>query len=186
VKKPLSKASTRPLAYALLYGAMALFALCGPLSSGVHAAQSSVRAPAAAEGNPAADTDTAKAAAAKEAIKAGATPIAVEHEGTDSLGAKLAYSLKEIFNSGTLFLLSDKDVPKLRILIASASEFSDRPGVGSIYSIVWLYSERSNVLSNYLAHETGVVTADTVAHIADRLAARSAGLAAKHSYIFSK
>lgn len=145
-----------------------------------------VRAAAPGEGNQAADTDTAKIAATKAAIKADATPIAVEHEGTDTLGAKLAYRLKEQFNAGTLFALHDKDAPKLQMLISSASEFPSRPGVGSVYTVIWLYSERSTVLPNYLAHESGVLTPDSLAELADKLAARTAGLAAKHSYIFSK
>lgn len=150
-----------------------------------HAAQKAAQPqPQASQGNPAADTATAKQMGAKAAIKADATPIAVTHEGTDSLGAKLAYQLKEIFNSGTLFALNDKDEPKLQLVVSTASEFPSRPGVGSVYSVVWLYTERSNVLSSYLAHEVGAFSADALADLADSLAARTSGLASKHSYIF--
>lgn len=150
------------------------------------AAQGAVRAPVVTEGNAAAETDSAKALAAKAAIKATATPISVEHEGTDSLGSRLAYQLKETFNAGTLFALSDKDAPKLQLLINTTAEFPSRPGVGSVYSAVWVYSERSTVLSNYLAHETGIITQDNLLDITDKLAARTAGIAAKHAYIFNK
>ena len=144
------------------------------------------RPPAATQGNPAADTATATQLATKAAIKADATPIAVVHEGTDTLGSKLAYQTKEIFNSGTLFDLNDKDVPKLQMIITTASEFPSRPGVGSVYSVVWVYSERASVLSNYLAHESGIVSSDNLSDLADKLAARTSGLAAKHSYIFNR
>ena len=142
--------------------------------------------PQATQGNSAADTATAQQMAAKAAIKAEGTPVSVIHEGTDSLGAKLSYQLKEIFNSGTLFALNDKDEPKLQLIISTAAEFPSRPGVGSVYSVVWLYTERSTVLSNYLAHEVGAFSTDTLSTLADSLAARTSGLVAKHSYIFKK
>lgn len=150
------------------------------------AAQNAVRSPAAAESNDAAERDSAKAAAARAVIKASATPIAVEHEGTDSLGARLAYIIKEQFNSGTLFSLDDKDVPKLQMLIVTQPEFPSRPGVGSVYSVIWVYSERSSVLGNYLAQESGIITAENLTDISDNLTARTAGIAAKHAYIFNK
>lgn len=156
---------------------------CSPAA----AAQKSVQPqPQAGKSNAAADTAAGSHMATRAAIKAEATPIAVVHEGTDSLGAKLSYQLKEIFNAGTLFALNDKDEPKLQLIISTASEFPSRPGVGSVYSVVWLYTERSNVLSSYLAHEVGAFSAEKLAELADSLAARTSGLAAKHSYIFKK
>ena len=150
------------------------------------AASSPMRAAAPGEGNPAADTDSAKRMAARATIKAGATPIAILHEGTDSLRARLSYQLKEMFNSGTLFSLSDKDEPKLQLIISTAQEFPSRPGVGAVYCAVWAYSERPTALSNYLAQEVGVVTPENLSELADKLASRTSGLAAKHSYIFNR
>jgi hypothetical protein len=133
-----------------------------------------------------ADTDHAKQAAIRASIKAGATPVGVEHDGTDTLGAKLAFRLKEIFNSGTLFALTDGDVPKLQILIGSVPEFPSRPGVGSLYSVIWLYSERSTVFSSYLAHDKGIITPDDLEDLAARIAARTGGIVARHSYLFTR
>ena len=62
------------------------------------------------------------------------TPVAVEYEGNDSIGSRLATRVKETLNSSNLFSLTDKDAPKIRILIATVPEFKDRPGVGSAYS----------------------------------------------------
>lgn len=142
--------------------------------------------PAAGTSNPAAETDSAKQLATKAAMKADATPIAVTHEGTDTLGAMLATQLREGFNTGTLFALNDKNVPKLHLLISTTAEFPSRPGVGSVYTAVWLYSERANVLSSYLAHETGIITPQNVQELAAALSSRTAGLAAKHAYVFGK
>ena len=58
------------------------------------------------------------------------TPVAVEYEGNDSIGSRLATRVKETLNSSNLFSLTDKDTPKIRILIATQPEFKDRPGVG--------------------------------------------------------
>ena len=148
--------------------------------------QTRVRAATPGESNRAAETDSAKRLAERTAIKAGATPIDILHDGTDSLGAKLAYQLKEIFNSGTLFSLSDKDEPKLQLIIVTAQEFPSRPGVGSIYCAVWTYSERPTALSNHLAQEVGIVTPENLSQLADKLASRTSGLAAKHAYIFNR
>ena len=166
---------------------LALFVFAGLLAlPGIaQAAQGQIRAATPAESNTAADTDTAKRMAQRAAIKAGATPIAVLHEGTDNLGAKLSYQLKEIFNSGTLFALNDKDEPKLQVIVSTVPEFPSRPGVGSVYCVVWAYSERPTALSSYLAQEVGVITPENLAELADKLAARTTGLAAKHSYIFN-
>ena len=54
------------------------------------------------------------------------SPVNVEHEGTDTIGAKLAFDLKELFNSSSLFTLSEKDEPKLQVLISTAPEFPGR------------------------------------------------------------
>ena len=42
----------------------------------------------------------------------------------------LATRVKETLNSSNLFSLTDKDTPKIRILIATQPEFKDRPGRG--------------------------------------------------------
>ena len=47
------------------------------------------------------------------------TPVAVEYEGNDSIGSRLATRVKETLNSSNLFSLTDKDTPKIRILIAT-------------------------------------------------------------------
>jgi hypothetical protein len=142
--------------------------------------------PAGAAANPAADTDSAAQLAARAAIKAGATPVEVELEGTDALGAKLAFQLKDLLNSGTLFLLSSQDVPKIRILLATAAEFPSRPEVGSVYSAIWLYYEKPTSFNSYLAREVGVITPAGAEDLAARLAERTAGIAAKYAYIFEK
>lgn len=173
----------------LPYMTVLLFALLCCSASFAHAAAKSTASGQmrmSAEATPEADTNNAKLAAARAAIKAGATPISVQHDGTDTLGAKLAFQLKETFNSGTLFILNEADVPKLQLLISSVAEFPSRPGVGSVYTVIWLYSERSTVFSSYLAHDKGVITPDDLDDMASKLAARTAGIVAKHSYLFNK
>lgn len=134
----------------------------------------------------AADTDASALLAQRAAIKAGATPIDVELEGTDTLGAKLAFQLKEQLNGGTLFNLTSQERPKIKIMLSTATEFSSRPEAGSVYAVVWLYYEKPTAFNSYLAREVGVITSGNVEDLAIRLAERTAGLAAKYSYIFEK
>lgn len=159
---------------------LTVFFLCLPLSA--NAAEGTAESAAVGNGRDAANDK----APGKAALKTNATPIAVEHKGTDTIGIRLAYQLKEIFNTSSLFALNDKDAPKLLMLITTESEFPDRPSAGSIYSVIWVYSEGSNMLGSYLAHEIGVATRDEPADLAARLAERSSGLAARHAYIFKK
>ncbi|MFR5646062.1 MAG: hypothetical protein ACLUDQ_06190 [Bilophila wadsworthia] len=57
------------------------------------------------------------------------TPVAVEYEGNDSIGSRLATRVKETLNSSNLFSLTDKDRPK-SVSSSPPSLNSDRPGVG--------------------------------------------------------
>ncbi|MDR2076360.1 MAG: hypothetical protein LBP61_05455 [Desulfovibrio sp.] len=174
-----------------LFRALRLPALALILFFAVQAAQAAelqhaAAGPAGAAPNAAADTDTAAQLKVRAAIKAGATPVEVELEGTDALGAKLAFQFKDLLNGGTLFALTSQDIPKIRILIATATEFPSRPEAGSVYSALWLYYEKPTSFNSYLAREVGVITPGGVEDLAARLAERTAGIAAKFAYIFEK
>ena len=173
-----------PIASVLCLAIIAAF--CSVAAHAAQTPQTTVRAPITSESSLSASVHSGSFAEARAAMKAGATPITVEHEGNDTLGAKLAVQLKEIFNIGTLFALDNNDIPKLQMIISTAPEFPSRPAVGSVYSVIWVYSERANVLSNYLAHEVGILTPEDLDGLASRLASRTAGIAARHSYIFNK
>ncbi|MEG1610817.1 MAG: hypothetical protein RR014_00765 [Bilophila sp.] len=112
------------------------------------------------------------------------TPIAVEYEGTDSIGSRLSTRVKEILNASNLFALSEKDSPKIRILIATTPEFSTRPGVGSAYSVVWLFSQSESILRHFLAREVGVLTPDEVNDLAAKIVERTDSLAVRYGYLF--
>ena len=114
------------------------------------------------------------------------TPVAVEHEGTDTLGAKFAFQLKDAFNSSSLFTLTGKDAPKLKVFISTVAEFPSRPAIASAYSIVWTFSQAEGTLSFLLAREVGLVTAEDLAALVAKTAERTDGVAAKYSYLFAK
>lgn len=113
-----------------------------------------------------------------------ATVITVVHEGTDSIGARLSTRLKETFNASNLFQLNEKDMPKLRLLLSTVSEFPERPGVGSVYSVTWVFSQSENNLGYLLARDLGTVNADEVDALANKLVERTDGLAVKYRYLF--
>lgn len=111
------------------------------------------------------------------------TPISVEFEGTDSLGSRLATRLKEVFNASNLFSLTEKDTPKLRVLISTTPEFPSRPGVGSAYAVVWVFSQSEETLRHYLNREVGLITPDEINAVADKLIERTDALAIRYGYL---
>ncbi|CAK7028915.1 MAG: hypothetical protein DELT_02697 [Desulfovibrio sp.] len=115
-----------------------------------------------------------------------ATAVAVEHEGTDTLGAKLAFQLKSTVNASSLFTLTEKDAPKLKVVLTTAAEFPARPHIASVYSVVWAFSQAEGTLSFMLAREVGVVSAEDLDALVAKIAERTDGIAAKYSYLFKK
>lgn len=112
------------------------------------------------------------------------TPVSVEAEGSDSLGARLSTRVKELFNSSNLFKLEETDTPKFRVLISTVPEFSTRPGVGSAYSVVWVFSLSESTLRHYLFRQVGVMTADEVNDVAAKIVEETDKIATRYSYLF--
>ena len=113
------------------------------------------------------------------------TAIAVEYEGTDSIGARLATRIKEVLNSSNLFSLTEKDTPKIRLLLSTVPEFTSRPGVGSAYAAVWVFSQSEATLRHFLIREVGVLTPEEVNDLAAKLVERTDGLAVRYGYLFN-
>ena len=110
--------------------------------------------------------------------------ISVLHNGEDSLGAKLASELKNALNLSSLFKLTEEDEPKLRLLLKTAPEFPSRPAVGSVYSLVWVFSRNADSLEHFLAHETGVLNLEDIPGLVARILERADGLSVKYAYLF--
>ncbi|BAV92538.1 hypothetical protein [Candidatus Desulfovibrio trichonymphae] len=115
------------------------------------------------------------------------TMISVQPEGTDSIGARLGTRLKERFNSSNLFTLNDneeKDTPRLLLLLSTSPEFSGRPGVGSIYSVCWVFSQGKGYLGYLLARDMGAVNYEEIEAVVDKLAERTDAIAAKYGNLW--
>ncbi len=112
------------------------------------------------------------------------TSVAVEFEGNDNLGSRLATRIKEALNSSNLFVLTEKDTPKIRVLIATVPEFRDRPNVGSAYSVIWLFSQSESTLRHFLSREVGVLTPGEVDGLVARIVERTDGIAVRYGYLF--
>ena len=162
--------------HAFLYSLTAVMILCSALSFAAYAADSSTRV---AAGTPVADKPVAVQVDRS-------TAVMVEHEGTDTLGAKFAFQLKGAFNTSSLFTLTELDAPKLKVFITTAAEFPSRPQIASVYSIAWAFSQAEGTLSFLLAREVGVVSAEEVDFLVARTAERTDGFAAKYAYLFAK
>lgn len=119
-----------------------------------------------------------------EKITKRTTTVSIEFEGTDSIGSKLSTRIKELMNASNLFLLTEKDSPKIRILLSTIPEFSERPCVGSAYSVVWLFSQSESTLRHYLSREIGIVTDNEVNNIAAKIVEQTDALAVRYGYLF--
>ncbi len=111
------------------------------------------------------------------------TPISIEQEGVDALGAALALKLKENLNASNLFSLEQKDTPKFRLLVSTTPEFADRPQVGSAYAIVWVFSQSEANLRHYISREVGIITEDNIDAIVAKVIEKTDGLSVRYSYL---
>ena len=132
---------------------------------------------------PAPDSGTAKVQAPQDKpakTDSRVTVVSVTLDGSDSVGARLGMKLKEAFN------LSEADSPKLRILVDTKSEFPSRPGVGSVYSVTWVFSQGEGYLPFLLSKEIGTLTMDEVDGLVARLVERTDGLSVKYGNLWKK
>ena len=121
-------------------------------------------------------------AVADEARKAERrTPVVVEFEGADVLGATLFSRLQDTLNSTNP--AAPQREAKFRILLTTASEFPSRPGVGSVYAVVWTLALSEGSMEYYLVRDLGVVTPDTVDAVVTRIVSRTDGVAARYGYL---
>ena len=112
------------------------------------------------------------------------TSVAVVNEGTDSIGARLATRLKESFNQSNLFVLNEKDEPKLQVLIMTQPEFPSRPHVGSVYSVCWVFKQGDGYLGFLLSREVGTLNMEEVDGLVAKLVERTDGIAAKYENLW--
>ncbi len=124
------------------------------------------------------------ATAKEETEKTEKMPVGVEHSGQDVLGQTLALRFKEAVNQSGLYDLSLKEEPKIKVLITTSPEFGTRPQVGSVYSVVWIFSSGTDVLTYYLNTRVGVTDATTLDATVNSLAAETARIVEKYIYLF--
>ena len=119
-------------------------------------------------------------------VAARVTAVDVQAEGTDSIGARLSTALKEKFNSSSLFRLSSGNEPKLALLVTTTPEFPTRPQIGSVYSIIWVYSQQESYLPMILGREVGTVSMDDIDGLVARIVERTDGLSVKYGYLWKE
>jgi len=120
----------------------------------------------------------------QKVIEEGKIPVMVDYEDMDSLGRRMVFSLRERLNKSDLFRLSGYKEKKLKIFIASQEEFQGRPGLSSIYSLVWTFSYGQDVLSNYLDHQVGIIRGNALDELVETLVARTDEISMEYGYLF--
>lgn len=120
----------------------------------------------------------------EEVIQEGKIPVMVEYEDMDSLGRRMVFSLRERLSRSDLFRLSGYKERKLKLFISSQDEFQGRPGLSSVYSLVWAYSYGEDVLSNYLEHQVGIIKANALQELVETIVARTDEISMEYGYLF--
>lgn len=111
-------------------------------------------------------------------------PVSVEHAGSDPIGIRLAFALKEAFGKSPLFRMATAEEKKISVRVTTKAEFVDRPGLASGWSVIWLFTEQSDVLGFYLESDMGFADRDVVSDAAVALASRTEEVARRFSYLF--
>ena len=144
--------------------------------------------PAVAEDTPASPPAPAAKAQPKadtpKEIYSRKTPLYIAHTGTDILGTNLVFELTNTCNSSSLFALKTDKEQNISVLITTHTEFPSRPEIGSVYSVVWVYSEDANNLKYFLAQDAGIVTKATAQALARSIASKTDQIAMQYEYLF--
>ena len=112
------------------------------------------------------------------------TPVSIDHDDSDPVGARLAYRVKELLGRSSLMVPTNRDEKKIVLVIKTKEEFPGRPNLCSIYSVSWLFSSREGSLKYFLASEAGIVDAGNVDQAAEALLGRTDKLASTYGYLF--
>ena len=114
-------------------------------------------------------------------VKERRTPVLVEFEGVDVIGATLSAKLRE--ELGKANPANPEREAVFRLMLSSASEFDTRPSAGSVYAVVWSFSPSGGSMEYYLARDMGVVTPDNMDNVIRRLIQRTEGVSARYGYL---
>jgi len=110
-------------------------------------------------------------------------PVLVEHDGTDPVGLRLAFHLKETFQRSGLFRLAGPEEKHFSLRLVTREQFKDRPYLGSVYALVWRYVGSRDVLAHSLEERLGFVDADIVAQEAEVIAAETNRVRERFGYL---
>jgi len=110
-------------------------------------------------------------------------PVLIEHDGTDPVGLRLAFYLKETFQKSSLFRLAGPEEKHFSLRLVTREQFRDRPYLGSVYALVWRYVESREVLAYSLGERLGFADADAVAQEAEVIAAETDRIKGRFGYL---
>ncbi len=113
-------------------------------------------------------------------------PVSIVYSGQDSIGMRLVLEMKEYLMKSKIFRLSTKDEKKIKIFLNTKDEFPARPGLGSVYSVVWCYSPSEDVLSTYLDSCVGVINFNQIKSTAEVIISKTDEVISQFSYLFER
>ncbi len=124
--------------------------------------------------------------APQEVKEKGKIPVMIVYKEKESLGRRLIFTMRERFNSSEIFRLSGYNEKKIKIIVSTKEEFPSRPGLCSIYSIVWNFSYGQDLLSNYLTNKVGIISGKSMKELAESLVAQTDKIYLQYSYLFEE
>lgn len=111
------------------------------------------------------------------------TKLKIIHSGSDSLGERLSYDLKELVNLSSRFkLIENTEDPHIIVLIETMAKDPDNPQWASIYSMIVLLKSKDMPLF-YINSTIGYTGVNTVSTAAKNIMSRIANILESNSLI---
>ncbi len=110
-------------------------------------------------------------------------PLAIKAYGTDPLGQKLAFLLKENFNKSSFFIPAGKKEKRIILRVDTLNEFSGRPGLSSVYVFTWLFSESEETIPYFLENVIGTLRASEMEECVQKILVQTTSLMEKFDYL---
>lgn len=111
------------------------------------------------------------------------TKLKIMHTGSDNLGERLSYDVKELVNLSSRFtLIENTEEPHVVVLIETMAKDPDNPQWASIFSIIVLFKGR-DFPAFYVDSTIGFTGMNTVPTVAKNIMSRIASILESNSLI---
>ena len=111
-------------------------------------------------------------------------PLAIEAHGTDPIGQKLVFLLKENFNKSSFFVPATKKEKRILLRVNTLNEFPGRLGLSAVYVFSWLFSESEETIPYFLDNTIGIVDSSQLEKCAQQILIHTTEVMEHFHYLF--